>query len=97
LEDDGTPEFVFRRMYEKYTENYQKIMRQFQNQNLNFDFATDFESLMDHYKPTWREKYPSVHPINERLKKYLYKQLKVERNAPCPCGSSKKFKKCCGA
>ncbi|HLE86121.1 MAG TPA: SEC-C metal-binding domain-containing protein, partial [Candidatus Brocadiaceae bacterium] len=21
---------------------------------------------------------------------------KVERNAPCPCGSGKKFKKCCG-
>ncbi len=23
--------------------------------------------------------------------------LKVERNAPCPCGSGRKFKKCCGA
>lgn len=23
--------------------------------------------------------------------------LKVERNAPCPCGSGKKYKKCCGA
>jgi SEC-C motif-containing protein len=22
---------------------------------------------------------------------------KVGRNAPCPCGSGKKFKKCCGA
>jgi len=24
------------------------------------------------------------------------KQLKVGRNDPCPCGSGKKFKKCCG-
>ncbi|MDD3234623.1 MAG: SEC-C metal-binding domain-containing protein [Candidatus Omnitrophica bacterium] len=24
-------------------------------------------------------------------------QNKVGRNEPCPCGSGKKFKKCCGA
>ncbi|MGA1315702.1 MAG: SEC-C metal-binding domain-containing protein [Rubrivivax sp.] len=24
-------------------------------------------------------------------------QTKVGRNEPCPCGSGKKFKKCCGA
>lgn len=23
-------------------------------------------------------------------------EKKVERNAPCPCGSGKKYKKCCG-
>ncbi len=23
--------------------------------------------------------------------------IKARRNAPCPCGSWKKFKKCCGA
>ncbi|MBC8006284.1 MAG: SEC-C domain-containing protein [Verrucomicrobia bacterium] len=22
---------------------------------------------------------------------------KIERNAPCPCGSGKKYKKCCGS
>jgi preprotein translocase subunit SecA len=25
-----------------------------------------------------------------------YEQAKVGRNDPCPCGSGKKFKKCCG-
>jgi len=25
------------------------------------------------------------------------KEKKVGRNAPCPCGSGKKYKKCCGA
>ncbi|MBT4512568.1 MAG: hypothetical protein HOC20_10220 [Chloroflexi bacterium] len=24
-------------------------------------------------------------------------QLKIGRNAPCTCGSGKKYKKCCGA
>jgi len=27
----------------------------------------------------------------------IRKQPKVGRNEPCPCGSGKKFKKCCGA
>ena len=25
-----------------------------------------------------------------------YEDQKVGRNEPCPCGSNKKFKKCCG-
>jgi len=25
------------------------------------------------------------------------KSEKIGRNAPCPCGSGKKYKKCCGA
>ncbi|MCH8012952.1 MAG: SEC-C domain-containing protein [Candidatus Marinimicrobia bacterium] len=25
------------------------------------------------------------------------KSSKINRNAPCPCGSGKKYKKCCGA
>lgn len=28
--------------------------------------------------------------------KTIKKEEKVERNAPCPCGSGKKYKKCCG-
>ena len=27
---------------------------------------------------------------------HMYNGVKVGRNAPCPCGSGKKFKKCCG-
>jgi preprotein translocase subunit SecA len=27
----------------------------------------------------------------------VVKGLKVGRNDPCPCGSGKKYKKCCGA
>ena len=25
------------------------------------------------------------------------KSTKIKRNSPCPCGSGKKYKKCCGA
>jgi hypothetical protein len=38
---------------------------------------------------------------NEILKDFRSKIIavseKVDRNAPCPCGSGKKYKKCCGA
>lgn len=50
--------------------------------------------------PQWKEIYPE-----EELKR-LYKEQKesgtirkgkkVGRNDPCPCGSGKKYKKCCG-
>jgi uncharacterized protein YecA (UPF0149 family) len=31
------------------------------------------------------------------MSKTVVKEAKVGRNDPCPCGSGKKFKKCCGA
>jgi len=33
----------------------------------------------------------------ERVEPYVRKAAKVGRNDPCPCGSGKKYKKCCGA
>lgn len=32
-----------------------------------------------------------------RLSKQVVNEVKVGRNDPCPCGSGKKYKKCCGA
>lgn len=31
-----------------------------------------------------------------KVKQYIRKQPKIGRNQPCPCGSGKKYKKCCG-
>jgi len=28
---------------------------------------------------------------------YVRREPKIGRNEPCPCGSGKKYKKCCGA
>jgi len=33
----------------------------------------------------------------QKVKQIRLEQPKVGRNAPCPCGSGKKYKKCCGA
>lgn len=34
---------------------------------------------------------------DEQLTSFMRKPPKIGRNDPCPCGSGKKFKKCCGA
>ncbi|MFH1776549.1 MAG: preprotein translocase subunit SecA [Candidatus Omnitrophota bacterium] len=35
-------------------------------------------------------------PPEQDNQTYIHEQPKVGRNEPCPCGSGKKFKKCCG-
>ncbi|WP_462421635.1 Rho termination factor N-terminal domain-containing protein [Salinicoccus sp. Marseille-QA3877] len=37
------------------------------------------------------------HKESELKTKTIVKEVKVGRNDPCPCGSGKKYKKCCGA
>lgn len=37
------------------------------------------------------------HHHAQAVQPYVREQAKVGRNDPCPCGSTKKFKKCCGA
>lgn len=35
--------------------------------------------------------------IEQKSSRTIVKEAKVGRNDPCPCGSGKKYKKCCGA
>ena len=44
------------------------------------------------------EPIPDFKPIVFRAKPKQFKsdESKVGRNEPCPCGSNKKYKKCCG-
>ena len=37
----------------------------------------------------------SPHTFDEKTGQKI-KVLDIGRNAPCPCGSGKKYKKCCG-
>ena len=45
----------------------------------------------------WRD--PHRRAVREQLARMplLRQSVKVGRNDPCPCGSGKKYKKCCGA
>lgn len=51
--------------------------------------------------PQWEKVLPKEKQVEIekawRSSKTVRKDPKVGRNDPCPCGSGKKFKKCCGA
>lgn len=78
--------------------------------NTELDYTIDFEQLyreMVEYKADHLYKLPEWNDIfDEAKQKELYiKQKKLKtiinpqkpgRNDPCPCGSGKKYKKCCG-
>lgn len=53
-----------------------------------FPLADDLDDQFD----DWGEDIPDTPPTTFR-----HTEAHVGRNSPCPCGSGKKFKKCCGA
>ena len=50
--------------------------------------------IKDHYR-LFREAVEGDHKKSERYKRPLKNGKKIGRNDPCPCGSGKKYKKCC--
>lgn len=74
--------------------------------NLGFDKETLFKNMVD-AKADWLYELPIWDELlDEDKKKVLYREAKkantivkgpkISRNDPCPCGSGKKYKKCCG-
>lgn len=74
--------------------------------SLAFDKEKLYKNMVD-AKAEWLYELPQWDQIfDEETKKRLYreqkqsgtirKEKKIGRNDPCPCGSGKKYKKCCG-
>ena len=74
--------------------------------NLGFDLETLYKNMVD-AKAGWLYELPQWNSIfSEEKRKELYleqkksgtvvKGPKIGRNDPCPCGSGKKYKHCCG-
>ena len=74
--------------------------------NLGFDKELLYKNMVD-AKADWLYELPQWDEIfTEEKKKELYKEqkksgtivkgAKIGRNDPCPCGSGKKYKQCCG-
>ena len=74
--------------------------------SLAFDKEKLYKNMVD-AKADWLYELPQWNSIfDEETKKRLYreqkqsgtvrKDKKIGRNDPCPCGSGKKYKKCCG-
>lgn len=65
---------------------------------LGLDDLADFsEPPLSTYLPDFMQIVPETPPGRVIASGYTIKRIsaKVSRNAPCPCGSGKKFKKCC--
>ena len=74
--------------------------------NLGYDLETLYKNMVDE-KADWLYELPQWNSIfSEEKRKELYleqkksgtvvKGPKIGRNDPCPCGSGKKYKQCCG-
>ena len=74
--------------------------------NLGYDLETLYKNMVD-AKADWLYELPQWNSIfSEEKRKELYleqkksgtivKPHKIGRNDPCPCGSGKKYKFCCG-
>lgn len=80
-------------------------------EDTNIELKIDFEVLykkMVEYKadhlyslPQWDNIFSAEHRKvlykNQKVSKTYVREQKVGRNDPCPCGSGKKYKKCCGS
>jgi uncharacterized protein YchJ len=105
LEDQTISPHVLRRLLFKYPQNAEFVIRKILDRP-EFILEKEFDSLMDEFKPSFKGKriYPYILPMSPRFVKAMRPELyqnkkdepKVGRNDPCPCGSGKKYKKCCG-
>jgi len=105
LEDQTISPYVLKRLFFRFPQNTELIIRQVLNRP-KFNLERDFDSLMDEFKPSFKGKriYPYILPMSHKLAEIVRQEpqgkkeneQKVGRNAPCPCGSGKKYKKCCG-
>ncbi len=105
LENQTISPHVLKKLFFKFTQNAEAIIRRILDRP-EFCLEKDFDSLMDEFKPSFKGKriYPYILPMSPRFVKVMRPELdrtkeygqKVGRNDPCPCGSGKKYKKCCG-
>jgi hypothetical protein len=105
LEDQTISPYVLKKLFFKFPQNAEAIIRKILNRP-EFNLERDFDSLMDEFKPSFKDKriYPYVLPVSNKYVNAIRPELdpkkgsgkKLGRNDPCPCGSGKKYKKCCG-
>ena len=82
--------------YEMFSEMVSRI----EEQTLSILFRVQVEKpekIKEIHKPKEQQLSFSSGKEQQKKKPVQRQETKVGRNAPCPCGSGKKYKKCCGA
>ncbi len=94
-EIDALPE-VFKKQLQDpaVKERFMSIARRMEADGVNFKSIRQMKKWMkDHEAQLRAEGNPEQHHIDP----VVHDGPKIGRNDPCPCGSGKKYKKCCGA
>ena len=78
----------------KIKERFMNIARRMEADGVNFKSIRQMKKWMkDHEQELRAEGAPEQHHVQP----VVHDGPRIGRNAPCPCGSGKKYKKCCGA
>jgi preprotein translocase subunit SecA len=75
-------------------EMFQEMIRNIQEDTLRYLFRLQMKSTQERQQKSYNLSYS--HGEGDEKPQPIRKQKKVGRNDPCPCGSGKKYKKCCG-
>jgi len=105
LKDKTIAPHLLKRLFFRFPQNVEFIIRRILDRP-EFSLEKDFDPLMDEFKPSFKGRriYPYILPMSPKYVKAMRPELdqkkeneqKVGRNDPCPCGSGKKYKRCCG-
>lgn len=75
-------------------EKFMSIARRMEADGVNFKSIRQMKKWMKEHEAELRaEGSPAQHHVET----VVHEGPKIGRNDPCPCGSGKKYKKCCGA
>lgn len=90
LQDINSPETINRKhdIFNSITERYQYYITNW------FNYTGDDEDY--HYEEEGDENVEDIYEDVKKIVPLPGEKPKVGRNEPCPCGSGKKYKKCCG-
>jgi len=89
----GQRDPVIEYKFEGY-EMFQEMIKNIQEDTLRYLFRVQVKAAPERRQKTYNMTYS--HNEGGEKPQPVRKQKKIGRNDPCPCGSGKKYKKCCG-
>lgn len=95
---------LYKNIYEacRREASIQEIERIVTENNKAFDSAADFAKFVNiltelmNNTHTWSNNGYTPEQMVQMMRHHTVRSVKIGRNDPCPCGSGKKYKKCCG-
>ena len=75
-------------------EKFMSIARRMEADGVNFKSIRQMKKWMKEHEAELRAE---GNPEQPKVETVVHEGPKIGRNDPCPCGSGKKYKKCCGA